>query len=275
MSTAENDGSQPSAGVTPPNGGDSANPAAGVSPNPPQEGESEDGQGRNWRNLRSDRDYWRDRAAQLEQAPRGEAPPPRSATPPVSTDAESSKKTLADFAFDEAKYDDYLATRTREEARRAARAEIDADNERKNSEVRRSNFETKQAEFAKTNPTYFEAVRNPRFVQSDTLIAEIMESDEGPAIAQHLANNIDLTNRLNRMNAVGVAREVVRLEAKVKSERERATASRNQLPGADDPPPNPPPKIEGAGDAGVKKDPAKMSDDEWWKSRERSNKRKR
>jgi hypothetical protein len=228
---------------------------------------SESPEERNWKALREDRDYLRDRVRQLETQPN--ARPAANPNPPANEPAQP-RKTLADFGFDEAKYGEYIETQTREAARKAAREEIEAENGRKAAEARRTNFEARATKFAEANPKYHEAVTNPRFVQSDALITEIMESEQGPAIALYLANNLDETARLNRMTPVQVAREVVKLEVKLAT---AAAAARNQMPNGGDPPPNPPAKLDGSGDAGVKKDPSKMTDDQWWAARQAGKKK--
>ncbi|MGH6633196.1 MAG: hypothetical protein ACREB0_07545 [Sphingopyxis sp.] len=252
--------------VVPPNGDTSAAAAGNTNANgaPPEGGSDQD---RNWKNLRGDRDYWRDRATQLETAqPRQ----PQNATPPAN-ETPPTKKTLADFGYDEAKYDDYLAERATEVARKTVREELTADEQRKAAEARRNTYESRATEFAKANPTYHEAVTNPRFTQSDALIGEIMESANGPALALYLANNLDETNKLNRMTPVQVAREVARLEAKLANA--APPVPKNQVP-AGDPPPNPPAKLEGSGDPGIKKDPAKLTDSEWWANRNKGKSKK-
>lgn len=272
MVDAVNDGSPPST-VTPPPGGTPA-PVSGNAndanaPNGTPATGGDDDQSRNWKNLRSDRDYWRDRATQLETTPaRGAAPTPEPEPTPAPT-----RKTLADFSFDDAKYSDYLRAEVSREAADTTRKTLNEEREREAADARARDFESHQTEFSKANPAYFEAVRNPRFVQSNALISEIMEAGkDGPALALYLANNLDETNRLNRMTPVQVAREVVKLQTKLTAQR---AALQNQLPGGGNPPPNPPPTIGGTGDAGVqKKDPAKMSDADWWESRQKAGKKK-
>jgi hypothetical protein len=276
MPDAVTDGSQPSAGVSPPQSGNATPPAVANAGSEPNDAD------RNWKALREDRDYLRDRVTELEtrlNASAANAPKPGNGTPQSEAAANepATRKTLADFNFDEAKYEAYLEDRIAEQSKKAAREVLTEAEEKKAKEERATKFESKAAEFAKANPTYFEAVRNPRFVQSPTLIAEIMGSEHGPAVALELATNLDLTNKLNRMDAVGVAREVARIEARIEARASAAAAATNQIPGAAAGAnlPDPPPKLDAVGDAGVKKDPAKMTDDEWWRSRQRSNRAKK
>jgi hypothetical protein len=273
MPDAVNDASQASAGVSPPQSGNATPPGGGNAGSEPNDAD------RNWRALREDRDYLRDRVTALEtrlNANASSAAKPGDGTSQAAANEPATRKTLADFKFDEAAYEAYLEDRITETSRKTVREELTAAEEKKAKETRAATFESKATEFAKANPTYFEAVRNPRFTQSPALIAEIMGSENGPAVAMHLANDLQLTDRLNRMDAVGVAREVARIEAKLEAAKGAAAAATvNQMPGgAGANLPDPPPKLDATGDAGVKKDPAKMTDDEWWRSRNRSKAKK-
>jgi hypothetical protein len=274
MPDAVNDASQASAGVSPPQSGNATPPGGGNA------GSENNDADRNWKALREDRDYLRDRVTDLEtrlnaNASNAAKPGDGTSQPEAAANEPATRKTLADFNFDEAKYSAYLEDRIAEQSRKAVREELTAAEEKKAKETRAATFESKQAEFAKANPTYFEATRNPRFVQSPALIAEIMGSEMGPAVALELANNLELTGKLNRMDAVGVAREVARIEARIEARNGAAAAATNQMPGgAGANLPDPPPKLDATGDAGIKKDPAKMSDDEWWRSRNRGKAKK-
>jgi hypothetical protein len=274
MPDAVNDASQASAGVIPPESGN-ATPPGGGNAGQPNESDAD----RNWKALREDRDYLRDRLTELEgrlSANAANAAKPDKGAPEAAANEPATRKTLADFNFDEAKYEAYLEARIAETSRKTVREELTAAEEKKAKETRAATFESKATEFAKANPTYFEAVRNPRFQQSPALIAEILGSEMGPAVAMHLASDLALTDRLNRMDAVGVAREVARIEARLEAKNAAAAAATNRMPGAEAGAnlPDPPPKLDATGDAGVKKDPAKMTDDEWWRSRNRSKAKK-
>lgn len=226
---------------------------------------NDDSQDRNWRQLRGDRDYWRDRATQLEQQHRA----PRQ--PEQGTEQPPARKTLADFEFDDGKYSDYLREEARREAREATRAELSQAEERRAAQRRESQFAERQTAFAKDTADYHQVVSNPAFVQSEAVLAEIMESEQGPALAYYLASNIAEANRLNAMSPIDVARAVARLEAKLVGEREKAKAAKNQIPVGQQPAPTP--KLDGSSEgsgASVKPDTAEsdaLSDAEWARRR--------
>lgn len=181
---------------------------------------------------------------------------------------EVGSKTLADFEFDDQRYGAYLREEATRAAREAAQAEFASQREREMSQRRTAQFAEKQKAFAKDTQDYHSVVSNPAFTQSEALVAEIMESDEGPAIAYYLGNNLDIAARLNALPPVAVAREVARIEARLVGEREKAKAAKNQIPAGNPPPP----KLEGGGDPGttVRVDSAEsdsLSDAEWARRR--------
>lgn len=186
--------------------------------------------------------------------------------PPKPT--ETSGKTLADFEFDDTRYSAYLREEATRAAREAAQAEFTSQREREISQRRAAQFAERQKAFAKDTTDYHSVVSNPAFTQSEALVAEIMESDEGPAIAYYLANNLDIANRLNALPPVAVAREVARIEARLIGEREKAKAAKNQIPVGNPPPP----KLDGSGDPGAtvkvdSPDSDNLSDAEWARRR--------
>lgn len=271
MPDAVQDASQASAGVSPPESGNATPPGGGNAGSEPNDAD------RNWKALREDRDALRDRVFDLESrlnASAANAPKAANGAPSAAADEPATRKTLADFKFDETAYEAYLEDRIQKQARKAAREELDADNEKRQKAERRASFEERSTEFAKANPDYTKAISNPRFVQSDNLTAEILGSKLGPQVALYLANNLDETNRINRMNAVDTAREVARIEARLEAAKAATGGTgTNQLSGSANGTaapnlPNPPPTIDGSGNAGVKKDTAKMTDAEWYKDRE-------
>ena len=243
------------------------NPTAGEQSSNQQQSQRESEADRNWRQMREDRDYYRGEISRLQRELETRTKPrEEQAAAPAE-----KLKTLADFEYDEPAFLQYLdqrqAKQTTEQATRAAREVLEAERRELAAHARRAAFEDRQKAFAKDNPGYFESVANPRFTQSDALIEEIMESEEGPAIAMYLANNLDIASKLNRLDARGVAREVARLESKVVAERAKAKEARNQLPDT----PDPAPRLEGdKGGPSVRVDTGEsdaLSDKEWMRRR--------
>jgi hypothetical protein len=218
---------------------------------------SESDQDRNWRQAREslererqEREYWQREATRLRESTR--QPEVQEQVPPG--------KTLADFEFDESKYATYLSQQAASTATEAVRKELAQERERAAKEQREAAFEKRQVAFAKDNPAYYETMSKYTAGQSDAVLAEIMSSEEGPAIAMYLANNQDIARKLNQMDARDVAREFGRLEGKVVAERERVKAQ-NRIPVGEQPPPIP--TLQGSGEAARVTPDSPESDTAW------------
>lgn len=78
-------------------------------------------------------------------------------------------------------------------------------------------FQAKEAAYAATNPDYLDRVAEMTSAiqfQPDVL-AVIAQSDHGPAVAHHLAQHLDVADRLARMSPVAAAAEIGRIEARL------------------------------------------------------------
>lgn len=190
-----------------------------------------------------ERDYWRNLAAN---------PQPRAEPEPAP---QETGKTLADFGFDEAKFQKYLFGEARKEAVKAAREELAAEQQRTETAKRRQSFGAREAKFAKGVPDYYEVAH---YAQITNEMAEaIMSSDLGAELAYHLGKNEDIAAQIRQLPPLQQAREIGRLEAKLS-----ATPKPPQVSGA----PPPAPKIAAA-NASVEKDPKDMTDAEFAKWR--------
>lgn len=200
-----------------------------------------------------ERDYWREHA-QRAQAPRQEPTPP-APEPPVEG------KTLADFAYDESKYQAYLFKQAEERAVKAAEAVLN----KKQTDTARYQTITahkeREAEFAKKVPDYFEVAHYAPITES---MAEIvMESDMSAELAYHLGKNRQVALNLARLTPIQQAREIGRIEAKLAAKPTPAATSNA---------PPPAPRLGGAADAGTAAKPDspdsdKLSDAEWVRRR--------
>ena len=93
----------------------------------------------------------------------------------------------------------------------------------------------------------------------DDVAAAILESPKGPLMAYYLAKNLDKVAELNRMPPMAAAREVGRLEARIRTPKgNQATAAR---------PVRTPPR---GGGAPPDRDPSTMSMEDFVKWREKS-----
>ena len=109
-------------------------------------------------------------------------------------------------------------------------------------------------------PDYEEVVGASDVPAAPHVLESILDSEQGPQLAYHLAKNPDVAERLNAMTPVQAAREIGRLEAQL------------EKPKADTPPPKrttsaPPPINPVRGSNGqFTKSPDQMSDAEWYAS---------
>lgn len=205
-----------------------------------------------------ERDYWREHAQRAQ--PRQEPTPP-APEPPVEG------KTLADFAYDESKYQAYLFKQAEDRAVKAAEAVLT----KKQTESAR--FQTitahkeREAEFAKKVPDYFEIAHYAPITES---MAEIvMESEMSAELAYHLGKNRQVALNLARLTPLQQAREIGRIEAKLAAK---------PTPAATSAAPPPAPKLEGnRGTSPVEPGTAeadKLSTEEWLKRRNKQLGRK-
>jgi hypothetical protein len=193
------------------------------------------------------------RAEELLQKALGQKEEQKSVKPP----------TLAQFDYDEAKYlaavQEYTDARLEEKlnARLTEREQLSE------KEKLTKSFLAREAEFSKATPDYKEKVYDPTLQITPVMAEVIAQSDEGPAIAYHLANNPELASQIARLSPMAAAREIGRIEAGL---------AKPPKPKVSTAPP-PPPKVDDALDeVDVRPgdpDSDKLSDAEWMKKREK------
>lgn len=221
-------------------------------------GEKLDRVTRNWRALEKDRDYWRELAVANSRKPQ-DSPP--AASEPAKADR---LRTLADFEYDEGRYQTYLFEQTAVRATEVAERRLKEASERDAAQRRQASFTTREAKYAEGVEDYYEVTRDQSVPITTTMAEVIAESDDGPALAYHLAKNVAVAEQIARLSPLAAARELGRIEARLANEREKAEAEKKRVSQA----PPPPPKVEGA-DAKVEKDPSEMTDLEFKKWREK------
>lgn len=188
------------------------------------------------------------------------APPQPVATEPVAV---STPKTLADFEFDEAKYQSYLFSEAEKRAVSAAERRIREQQDQEKQSRRKSEFEKRESEYAKSVEDYIDVTRNPSVPINSDMAQVIAESEDGPALAYYLGKNVEIAERIAQLSPLAAAREMGRIEAKLAAERERA----KEKPVSKAPAPTP--KLEAANEGPSFKttDPSgdALSDDEWFR----------
>lgn len=174
---------------------------------------------------------------------------------------EDGLKGLKDFDYDEAKYYSYLEDRAAKRAEKAAQSATEVIRKEMQQAEANRRWETRQAEYAKQHKDYFEVINRP-WSCSQPMAEAIKESDEGPAIAEHLAKNPDLAARMSELGPIQAAREIGKIEARIVADRTKPKDVSKAPP--------PPPKVEGA-EPGLRVDTTsaesdKLSDSEWIKA---------
>lgn len=187
---------------------------------------------KNWRTAERDRDYWRELAVRNQHQPELAKPEPVAAS--------ATPKTLADFEYDEGRYQSHLLQEATKHATEAAKRELREQADRESAERRKQSFTQREQEFAKDKADYHEKTRDPR-VPITPAMAEVMaESEDGPALAYYLANNLPIADQISRLPPLAAARELGRVEAKLAVEREKAKEAAKKVSAA----PPPPSKID-------------------------------
>lgn len=260
-----------------------ANSQGAESP-PAAEGASEKGRidelTGNWRETQRDRDFWKNRALELE----GKGKQNNGAQANGSGEERSGEgnddvddedvKTLADFKYDEKAYGKYIRDLARAESKReadAVRNEIKGERTEAEKVAALTEFQDKAVTWAKgqnlENPeVMFKSPAEGGPAISGEMAEAIQTSEHGPALLNYLARNVAESKRIYKLPPLQQARELGRLEAKFAAAPAQSTAS-----GA----PPPPPQVKGASDTSVTKDPAKMSDSEWYAEQQRSERARR
>lgn len=169
--------------------------------------------------------------------------------------------TLADFEYDEAKYQAAMTQYAAAEARKAALEAIKAEREKETTRAKVESFRSREAKFAEKTADYREAVYSDQLPISEAMAEVIRESDEGPALAYYLAKNRDIAEAIYALPPIAAARELGKIEA-------RLTAPPPPAPKVSEAPP-PPPKLA-ATEPAIEKDPSQMSDAEFAKWRRKS-----
>lgn len=182
-------------------------------------------------------------------------------------------KTLADFDYDEVKFQAYVVDQAREAARQAAR---EAANERRSEESRAARFrkfQEREIAFEKETKDYRDVAH---YAPISNEVAEIIQDlESGPELAYFLGKNRDIALTINDLPPHIAAVELGRIDARLTSERQakQAALEKARAEKAVSKAPAPPGKIDGAGDPGRidpdEPDSDKLPADEWARRREK------
>lgn len=170
------------------------------------------------RTAERDAEYWRDQAQRKEP------------DKPVEKVAEPLK-TLEDFDYDEAKYQQHLFSKAREGAVDEAKRVLKDEQGRENSDRRISTFRGKEADFSKSVDDYHEVVTDPNLPISQVMADVATEMDNGPEVLYYLGKNPDLADKISQLSPLSAARELGRIEATIQSQEKKGeTVSKAPAP---------------------------------------------
>lgn len=169
----------------------------------------------------------REQAAQFEKEDKAEVA--QSSTPP----------TLESCGFDEPKFHAataaYYSKLAREDAAQATEQTLKAAKDAERAAEQQRSWKSREVEFAKSKPDYYEKAYDRSLVLTNEMLAAIAESEKGPAVVYHLSEHREAAAALSRLpplaQAVEIGRIVERLSKPV------ATPAVSQAP-------PPPPKVE-------------------------------
>lgn len=145
-----------------------------------------------------DRDYWREQA--MKQQP--EVPEPVVET----------AKTLADFDYNEAQYQQHLIAQVEQRAVEKAKQVLRQDQQREAETRRRSVFTDRESNFSKELDDYDEVARNPSLSISQPMADVITDMDDGPAVLYYLGKNPSIADNIAQLPPLVAARELGRIE---------------------------------------------------------------
>ena len=166
-------------------------------------------------------------------------------------------KTLADFEYDEGKFAAYLT----EQAQQTAQQQAEQTANREQEIRRQIEFESRESVFSTQVADYHAVTRDPAIPMSQAMVDAAMGSDKGPDVLYYLAKHPDEARLVAQLSPLDAAREMGRIEA-----------TKLKPPKAPEPKPvATPPKIKAKGSP-EKVDPRspnsdKLSDDEWFRRR--------
>lgn len=214
---------------------------------------------RRYQALAQERDALRQ---QLQQQPKDEKP-----------------KTLADFEYDEAKFQEHVLSQVEKRAEQAARRVRAEEQSQAQIERRNRKFQEREIAFEKETKDYRDVAHYAPISQG---VAEIIqELDSGPELAYYLGKNRDIALTLNDLPPHVAAVELGRIDARLSAEKatKAAALAAAKAAKAVTNAPEPASRIEGSGDPGSVKadepDSDKLSDAEWARRRNKQLARKR
>ena len=175
-------------------------------------------------------------------------------------------KTLADFDYDEGKFQTYMAQEIDSRATAAGqRAALDVRGQAE-AKLTQERFDERAKVFSESVKDYAEVAQNPNLKINAPMAKVIQAQETGPELAYYLGKHPEIARDISSLPPEAAGFELGLLQGKLAAEKVKAA-----VPKVTKAPP-PVPKIK-SGDAGLSKDPSDMSDKQFadWRRKQIAN----
>lgn len=171
-------------------------------------------------------------------------------------------KTLADFEYDEGKFQQYMAQEIDSRATAAGqRAALDVRGQTE-AKLTQEKFDERAKVFSESVKDYADVAQNPSLKINAPMAKVIRAQENGPELAYYLGKHPEVARDISSLPPEAAGFELGLLQGKLAAEKAKAAAPKVTKA------PPPVPKIK-SGDAGLSKDPSQMTDNEFKKWREK------
>jgi len=187
----------------------------------------------------------------------------QAANQKLSEVPEETRKTLADFDYDQEKYADYRFDLADKRAEAAADRRFARYQGEQHTDQAQTKHVSREAVFAKTVDDYQSVAYADDLKISPVMAQEIRESDIGPEVAYHLGKHPEIASDISRLSDNAAIREMTLLGGRLQTEMAKASKKVSEAP---------PPAAKIKGSAATLKasttDPKSdsMTDDDWFKA---------
>ena len=146
-------------------------------------------------------EYWRQQALKAaEQKPE-----------PTQADAPTGEPTREQFDYDDAQYMKAWYKWQRDQER----AEETRTKQAEEAQKRHKTFQEREQAFAAAHPDYEQVAKAEHVPITKEMAEAIIESDDAPAIAYYLGQNLEEASAIAAMSPIAAARAIGRIEAKL------------------------------------------------------------
>ncbi len=133
--------------------------------------------------------------------------------------------TLEDTGYDSAEHTKKLAAWTQRQIQRGVKDAVQTIKREQTDEAIKATYLNRAAMFARKKADYEVVMSNKNLPQQQQVVSrEVVMSENGPAIAYHLAKNPDLAVRISKMNTAQALVAIGRIDATIEAEKKAPPA---------------------------------------------------